>query len=1171
MNNLTEDEIDEFEQLMLDLMGYESPEDEESPAADDLEDNLCSEPVMPVFPVLPDPEPEPEPEPHLLQQPEVPAAVYDYITIPDEKYTMGDKELKIKYDKLDGLKECDIIGIKMLKNDAELTKIPIKAQEKVLTHRQAGNVIIARIFKQYATKPEFRTWGQCSPNTLLSLIKTNKSIYEIIPDGVYPYKPYFDIDEPYITGGSLDIKDYLPQYLNKLNTIFKEADIAVCGNISTKKISFHIVIHNYLIRNADEKQQLVHIANFMGVDIAVYSKNRLMKLLNQAKPPPDDLRTQRAIIGDDPRKHIITAFFSPDARHMPNWQRNIERTICNSNEAPEVVELKLKLYGRTLSKPFDLAEMPKRVIKLDLLNFDIYTATAEQLIEITPLDDTKDHTYTSKYALFCYHHIGGEDGISAFLKWRLAYKRIKPEETEANLIDRWRKWFIHIPTKKAENGEYIYKAMSIENLRWALLQNNPELHRDRFEQNFLNMWDDKLFNHCDRLTIDRLDYKHYDHNSRKYVIANIGMCGGKTAQTAKYLLENETKPFIWIVSKIALAQNTCERLRAEGLKVKNYKQRRETAKAHLNDSNNLLVCLNSLHLLEGLIAKNKIVVIDEIESFLLTWFNNETLNNINVDKARLWQNLLTVLRKAEKVIFLDAFITRHTISFIQLLEAEEIPLLIRRPDEATPRKVQFLSNHSKWLGDIVADLEQGKKPFIFYPYKNTQEKPHRLPSMEDLQIYLIGQIKERTGRDIKGDYYHGDIAQAKVNTLYNVNDYWDTLDFVICNTKITVGVSFEGLKPFDRCYILALGWVEPRDIIQVSYRPRTLKDDLIKICLLSTYNPNLNFKSDTEYLKNIMARAMADFDECLIYKNLVINYLNEAYAPYEKKLLSFIKNAGYTIIDGDTIINPILIKNLSEFLDGREVKHLYHNIKLIKDTEEATEHMQIEDIKKKLYNNEATEREQVEYKKWQFNNFFKKKDEIELGGGVEDEETGEYIADTMDELELEQYKADIWDNKYFKTLDRMRYILQIDFNRDYKIFNEFKNMFNGSYVPTAEQLTEIMRKKIKLNEDLLDLIFGNKEKKIDGDHFRTIKRTSATIHIIKAIYNTTFGKKLISVSKVRHQPKIDAGLNKIIDILPMILRLVNTKINDTGDSDQTKPEQFIEYSDDEEDREDETI
>jgi hypothetical protein len=1145
-------------------------------------------PVMPVMPVLPvggrppltpdgdayamAPEPEPEPEPHLLQQPEAPAAAYDYITIPDEKYTMGDKELKIKYDKLDGLAECDLglIGIRMLKNDAELTKIPIKAQEKVLTHRQAGNVIIARISKKYANKeaPK-REWGQCTPNTLLSIIKNDKSLYEIIPEGVYPYKPYFDIDEPYIEGGSIVIKDYLPQYLNKLNTIFKDADIAVCGNVSTKKISFHIVIHNYLIMNADEKQQLVHIANFMGSDMSVYTKNSLMKLLNQAKPPPDNMRTQRAIIGDDPRKHIITAFFSPDARHMPNWQRNIERTICNSgNESPDVVELKLKLYGRTLSKPFDLAEMPKRVIKLDLLNFDIYTATAEQLIEITPLDDTKDHTYTSKYALFCYHHIGGEDGISAFLKWRLAYKRIKPEETEAGLIDRWRKWFRHIPTKKAENGDYIYKAMSIENLRWALLQNNPELHRDKFDRNFLNMWDDKLFNHCDRLTVDRLDYKHYDHNSRKYVIAHIGMCGGKTAQTAKYLLENSDKNFVWLVSKIALAQNTCERLRAEGLKVKNYKTRKETAKAHLNDSKNLLVCLNSLHLLDELIAKNKIVVIDEIETFLMAWFNNETLNNVNTDKARLWRNLLMVLRKAEKVIFLDAFISRHTISFIQLLEAEEIPLLIRRPSEATPRKVQFLSNYSKWLGDIVDDLEKGKKPFIFYPYKNAQEKPHRLPSMEDLQIYLIKQIKERTGRDIKGDYYHGDIAQAKVNTLYNVNDYWDTLDFVICNTKITVGVSFEGLNPFDRCYILALGWVEPRDIIQVSYRPRTLKDELIKICLLSTYNPNLNFKSDAEYLRNIMERARADFDKCLIYENLVINYLDEAYAPYEKKMLSFIKNAGYTIIDGDTIINPILIKNLTEFLEGREVKHLYHNIKLIKETPEETEYMQIEAIKKKLYNNEATEREQVEYKKWQFNNFFKKKDEIELGGGVEDEETGEYIADTMGELELEDYKADIWDNKYFKAMFQMRYILQIDFDRNYKIFNEFKNMFNGSYVPTAEQLTEIMRKKIKLNENLLDLIFGNKEKKIDGDHFRTIKRTSATIHIIKAIYNTTFGKKLISVSKVRHQPKIDARLNRIIDILPIILNLINTKINDTGDSDQTKPERFIEYSDDDESDED---
>jgi hypothetical protein len=389
-----------------------------------------------------------------------------------------------------------------------------------------------------------------------------------------------------------------------------------------------------------------------------------------------------------------------------------------------------------------------------------------------------------------------------------------------------------------------------------------------------------------------------------------------------------------------------------------------------------------------------------------------------------------------------------------------------------------------------------------------------------------------------------------------VGEAWDNIDFVITNTKITVGVSYEGENAFNKCYILALGWVEPRDIIQVSYRARTLKDDLIKICILSTFNINMNFKYDGNYITNMLNRV--ENSGCgPIYQNLVEGVLCENFCPYEQKLLLFIKLAGYTIIDGDAATNMMMLDNLKNFLKGEESKHLYDKIRNIKEDE-------IELIKKKLHNNEATEREQIEFKKYEFNSFFKDSTEIELGSGVDDEDTGEYIADVMSEEQLERYKAAIWDKKYFQAMDYVRFILVCPHDRNYKIFNEFKNMFNGSYVPTAEQLTEIMRKKVKLNEDLLDLIFGNKAKEMQGDHFRTIKRTSATIHIIKHIYNTTFGKKLISVSKVKYQPTINIELENIISMLPLILQLPEIKINTEGESDQTEPERFINYSGDEE-------
>ena len=150
----------------------------------------------------------------------------------------------------------------------------------------------------------------------------------------------------------------------------------------------------------------------------------------------------------------------------------------------------------------------------------------------------------------------------------------------------------------------------------------------------------------------------------------------------------------------------------------------------------------------------------------------------------------------------------------------------------------------------------------------------------------------------------------------------------------------------------------------------------------------------------------------------------------------------------------------------------------------------------------------------------------------------------------------------------MQRILYDTKDRNYKIFNEFKKMFDGHLIPTCEQLTHMIKKKIKLSPELLELIFK--------DNFKNITAKSSTIHIIKHYYNTTFNKKIIKVKTnnngvvIKQTADIDGEIEKYIDYIEIV---IYRKIyNDDTEGDQTAEEtinkDFLEYEEKKEIKED---
>ena len=125
-----------------------------------------------------------------------------------------------------------------------------------------------------------------------------------------------------------------------------------------------------------------------------------------------------------------------------------------------------------------------------------------------------------------------------------------------------------------------------------------------------------------------------------------------------------------------------------------------------------------------------------------------------------------------------------------------------------------------WLTRIQQDLQAGKRLFI-YISSSKDSAGRTMPSIEALGALC------RTCTIQQVLVYHGDNDEALNKTLNDVNRAWAALGLVITNSKITVGVNFDAVG-FHRAYVCLIdGCTQPRDVIQASYRVRSLKDNLV--------------------------------------------------------------------------------------------------------------------------------------------------------------------------------------------------------------------------------------------------------------------------------------------------------------------------------------------------------
>lgn len=577
---------------------------------------------------------------------------------------------------------------------------------RILANKEADNELKLVIVNLNSQK-HGRAWAYMNDMDLLALIKKDLGIYEVIrySGDKVKCKVYFDVDK--YSSEPINGIEFLQATKNHILVYFPNAIMAISGSTNiyneTKKLyktSYHIVVNNYLIKNSTDNEILrcitLHInkkesscGGETGFDETVYSKNRNMKCINQSKR--DDDRIQQILEIDDHKQHLITCFFSDESLPYKQITTPVEDlTLLSKSKAP-----------------FDLKLIP-RMDKATRINenIDITTLTPIQLLESLPIDNSQNHEYTHRIARFCYYN---NIVFDSFLSW------IRNKHTHMG-VDIKTKWVYH--WENLVN----FPPVSIEQIHTILYKIYPKLKKNIK----LKIFKDAFLLPSKYIeNIESIAPLHYEIPN-KYICFNVGMGSGKTAQTIDYLKQRYSS-LLWIAPKITLINNTYERIIKSGILIKkysNYSSIQDRTENTLSKQHQLIICINSLFHLNG--RPYDTVVIDEIET-LLNCFKGDFMEQHGHNKLNTWNMLISVLRNAKKVIFLDAFTSTSTIQFIKDIEKNDDIKIYQRIDGEKVITVQYIKAFIPMMLDIIDKIKQGKKVFVFYPYKNQTTK---YPSMK---------------------------------------------------------------------------------------------------------------------------------------------------------------------------------------------------------------------------------------------------------------------------------------------------------------------------------------------------------------------------------------------------------------------------------------------------------
>ena len=222
------------------------------------------------------------------------------------------------------------------------------SQQQCIENCTQDNIVICCVTKRYG-----RCWATVTPSKYLELLQKDYSFHEVIH--AYPHKVYFDVDyNPDHVYTPEEQSDFHQHIMQLIDEIFPNNDSAISGSFTDDKLSLHIVLNNYLVKNQEQKDNLLSIVKHLktqheSFDTLVYSKNKQFKSINQSKM--NDSRVQNIITNPNQQKHLITAYFNTNTVEFP---------IISSLSEP----IQQQIYIDDSHKKFQVTMLPKQSLTL---------------------------------------------------------------------------------------------------------------------------------------------------------------------------------------------------------------------------------------------------------------------------------------------------------------------------------------------------------------------------------------------------------------------------------------------------------------------------------------------------------------------------------------------------------------------------------------------------------------------------------------------------------------------------------------------------------------------------------------------------------------------------------------------------------------------------------------
>ena len=853
-----------------------------------------------------------------------------------------------------------------------------------------------------------------SIDQLLEIIKKNDNLYELIPEE-QPVRMYLDLEiEEEMTEEDRQerLKIFLDLFKSQFFNIFQKSindeDIVILNSSKKGKLSYHIVFLKYyfdncyllkafinfletqILLNDEAYKKLYWTKNEKDkfiMDFAPYGKNRLFRLVNQSK------------IGSNIKLKIIS-------NHQPIDSfigvYNITENDILLNFDKEEVKEQIKKVSKSTKEP-----------KTKDLTSDNWTDNTNTLMNFFKMsyDDLQGLPKWKQYL-----YLIPNNNVN-YQNWLIIGYAIRYCGGLKNDWVDWSKLSTSYKVGECDNFQKFHtadgqgfgeekKCYNIYTLRRFAKIAHPGFFREKqqcfqclFDMDLenINVIEEKSFFLSQEGTTDENNILNDDKINILY--AFLGK--GKTTAIKRLIQKKNYDKILCLSPRQAFARFLASDFNIDCYLEGNY------------NSNKLVISVESLYKI-NIDMNYELIVIDESES-ILNQFSSPTMNSRYLE---IFNTLVEVIKRSEKVIFADAFISNRTINFSKSFD-EKITMIKNNTQPTIRTAVEIPKDD--FNSYVINDLKQDNKNYICFSSKT------ELTSLKNI-LKCDKELGLKEDFNKNALYYYGKGNDCVFETLKNINEEWSNASIVITSPTITVGNSFSMKDHFNKVFINGSPTCTVRDTFQTQMRVRYLKDDKM-IFSLPTKRQYNYYKS-----RNLLYFDVLDmFDEFQEgKKEMIINLINDV----KIEALDELKNKIENLQETPKTLKEILFFNLLE----QSISNTYYNDLFYLYLEKCGYQLQNSEEK---YNKikEQEDEEQIAYK------------DIK----IIDQAGADYIADLEKKKKATEQEKIQKDKFYFSLIVKEEY-QNDEFFYNYYMDGRKRKYFNNSKIEFLGDLEGTLQK-----------------------------------------------------------------------------------------------------------------